>query len=60
VPYQKNDDAQKGMEQLTKRRDYLRTIIEFPWRIYLIQDGQAIKVTDDIVEHVGPGVKRYI
>ena len=60
VPHQNESDAQKSIEQLTKRREHLQTIINFPWRIYLVQDGQAIKVIDDTVEHVGSGTKKYI
>lgn len=60
VPHQNESDTQKSIEQLTKRREYLQTIINFPWRIYLVQDGQAIKVIDDTVEHIGSGTKKYI
>jgi len=60
VPHQNESDEQKSVEQLTKRREYLQTIINFPWRIYLLQDGQAIKVVGDEVEHIGAGAKRYI
>ncbi len=60
VPHQNENDKQKNIEQLTKRREHLQTIINFPWRIYLVQDGQAIKVIDDTVEHIGAGTKKYI
>lgn len=33
---------------------------DFPWKIYLVQDGQAIVVDGDIVEHIGPGTKKVI
>jgi peptidase E len=60
VPHQKESDAQTNIETLTKRRNHLQTIINFPWRIYFLQDGQAVKVIDEKVEHVGPGIKRFI
>lgn len=60
VPHQNENDEQTNVENLTKRRDHLHTLVNFPWRIYLLNDGQAIKVIDDKVEHVGPGVKRFI
>jgi peptidase E len=60
VPHQKESDISSNIENLVKRRDYLQTIINFPWRIYLLQDGQAIKVIDNNVEHIGSGIKRYI
>ena len=33
---------------------------EFLWKIYLVQDGQAIMVDGDTVEHIGPGAKESI
>jgi peptidase E len=33
---------------------------EFPWKIYLVQDGQAIVVDGDSVEHIGPGTKKCV
>lgn len=60
VPHQKENDERSNIENLTRRRDYLRTIINFPWKIYLLQDGQAIKVIDNKVEHIGFGTKKYI
>lgn len=60
VPHQKESDKQSNVENLTKRRDHLRSLINFPWRIYLLQDGQAIKVDGDKIEHIGDGIKRFI
>ena len=60
VPHQKESDVSSNIENLTKRRDHLRTLIEFPWKIYLLQDGQAIKVGGDKIEHIGEGVKKSI
>jgi len=33
---------------------------DFPWKIYLVQDGQAIVVDGDSVEHIGPGTKKCV
>jgi len=33
---------------------------DFPWKIYLVQDGQAIVVDGDSVEHIGPGTKKVV
>lgn len=60
VPHQKENDSLKNEETLINRRKYLQSIINFPWKIYLLQDGQAIKVTDGNVEHVGLGLKKLI
>lgn len=32
----------------------------YPWKTYLVQDGQAIVVDGDMVEHIGPGTKMSI
>lgn len=60
VPHQNENDGRSNAENLNNRKEYLQSIINFPWKIYLLQDGQAIKVTGDEVEHVGPGVKKTI
>lgn len=59
VPHQ-NEDSNKSEEKLIERRKYLQSVINFPWKIYLLQDGQAIKVIDDKIEHIGPGIKKSI
>jgi peptidase E len=60
VPHQKESDPEKKMEALVARKKYLQSMIDFPWGVYLLQDGQAIKVDGDNVEHLGPGVKKFI
>ncbi len=60
IPHQKENDKQSNVENLTKRRDYLHSITHFPWKIYLLQDGQAIQVIDEKIEHIGNGKKIYI
>ncbi len=59
VPHQK-EEGEKSEENLIKRKKYLQTAIDFPWKVYLLQDGQAIKVNGDKIEHVGSGTKRSI
>ena len=60
APHQNENEIQKSTEHLSKRRDYLQTIINFPWKIYLLQDGQALKIINGEVEHLGNGTKRSI
>lgn len=60
VPHQKENDEQSNVENLTKRKEYLQSVINFPWKVYLLQDGQAIKVIDEKIEHIGPGTKKNI
>ncbi len=48
------------VEKLIERKKYLQTIITYPWKIYLVKDGQAIKVDGDKIEHIGEGAKRCI
>ena len=60
VPHQKESAPEKKTEALIKRKEYLQSIINFPWKVYLLQDGQAIKVDGDKIEHIGPGIKKSI
>ena len=60
VPHQKESDERSNVENLTKHRDHLRSLINFPWKIYFLQDGQAIKVDGDKIEHIGEGIKKSI
>lgn len=60
VPHQKEEGLLKSEENLVGRKKYLQSVIEFPWKVYLVQDGQAIKVVDDKIEHIGPGIKKSI
>lgn len=59
VPHQK-EDAGKSEEKLIERKRYLQSVVNFPWKVYLVQDGQAIKVIGENVEHIGPGIKKFI
>lgn len=60
VPHQKEEDTLKNEEHLINRKKYLQSVINFPWNVYLLQDGQAIKVIGDKVEHIGLGIKKFI
>lgn len=46
--------------KLIERKKHMQTLMDYSWKIYLAKDGQAIKVTDDKLEHIGNGDKRYI
>ncbi len=59
VPHQK-EDGLKNEENLVDRKKYLQSVIGFPWKVYLLQDGQAIKVVGGKVEHLGSGTKKSI
>lgn len=59
VPHQK-EEGEKSVENLVKRKNHLQSLIDFPRRAYLLQDGQAIKVVGDNVEHIGPGIKKSV
>lgn len=58
APHQKEESLLKSEENLINRRKYLQSVINFPWKVYLLQDGQAIKVIGDNVEHIGEGSKK--
>jgi len=53
-----NDE--KKTKELIERKKYLQSIVDYPWKIYLVGDGQAIKVDGDNIEHIGLGVKAVI
>jgi len=58
--HQKESDKIKNIKNLIRRKKYLKKIIKFPWKVYLVKDGQAIKVDGKKIEHIGPGVKKNI
>jgi len=60
VAHQKESDNQKTTKNLIRRKKYMQSLGNFPWKVYLLQDGQAIKVNGGKVEHIGPGIKRFI
>jgi dipeptidase E len=60
VVHQKEDDERSNKENLIKRKKYMQSLGDYPWTIYFLKDGQAIKVNDDETEHVGLGDKESI
>ncbi|MBU6214781.1 Type 1 glutamine amidotransferase-like domain-containing protein [Patescibacteria group bacterium] len=60
VVHQKEDDQLKNTEKLIERKKYYQTVTKYPWKTYLVKDGQAIKVIGDAVEHIGEGEKKSI
>ncbi len=34
--------------------------MNFPWKTYLLRDGQMIKVDGENILHIGPGIKKSI
>lgn len=60
VPHQKESELELNLKKYEERRAHLQSLINFPWKVYLLQDGQAVKVMDEKVEHIGSGAKRFI
>ena len=60
VVHQKEDDQLKNTNKLIERKKYYQTVTNYPWKTYLVKNGQAIKVTGDKIEHVGFGIKKFI
>ena len=58
--HQKEGDERTAENKIIENREKIRKFIDFPWKVYLLKDGQAIKVDGDIVEHIGPGDKRVV
>lgn len=60
VVHQNEDDQLKNTDKLIDRKKYYQTITRYPWKTYLVQDGQAIKVIGDTIEHIGLWKKAFI
>lgn len=58
--HQKEGDERTSEDKIIESREKIRKFIDFPWRVYLLKDGQAIKVDGDSVEHIGHGEKRVV
>lgn len=58
-PLHGGNDVSKA-EKFIERKKHLQSLVDYPWKIYLVMDGQAIKVDGDKVEHIGPGIKESI
>jgi peptidase E len=56
--HQNENDLVKNKNNLIELKKNYQA--DFPWKIYLVQDGQAIVVDGDMVEHIGPGAKESI
>lgn len=48
------------VDKLIERKKHMQTLMDYAWKIYLVKDGQAIKVVDEKIEHIGDGVKNII
>jgi peptidase E len=56
-----HQDEEKLEESIDKIAELKKNYeAEFPWKIYLVQDGQAIVVDGDSVEHIGSGTKKCV
>jgi peptidase E len=58
--HQKEGDERTSEHKIIENREKIRKFIDFPWKVYLLKDGQAIKVDGDKIEHIGPGDKRVV
>jgi dipeptidase E len=60
VPHQSENDKEKAVGNLIERKKYMQSVTDFPWAVYVLQDGQAVKVDGDKIEHIGEGAKAMI
>ncbi|MEI6843186.1 MAG: Type 1 glutamine amidotransferase-like domain-containing protein [bacterium] len=60
VPHQKEGDARSNTKNLIERKKYMQSVTDFPWKVYVLQDGQAIKIDDDKIEHIGQGMRKCL
>ena len=59
-PHNKEAELLANIEKTKKQREHMQSLMNYPWEIYFLQDGQAIKVDGDKIEHIGPGIKKSI
>ncbi|MBP6886193.1 MAG: Type 1 glutamine amidotransferase-like domain-containing protein [Candidatus Pacebacteria bacterium] len=58
APHQKEKTIEEVKTKIIEQKKNYQA--EFSWKIYLLQDGQAIKVDGDKVAHIGEGLKQFI
>ena len=58
--HQKEGDERSSEDKIIENREKIKKFIDCPWKVYLLKDGQAIKVDGDNVEHIGPGLKKFV
>lgn len=56
-PHNKEAELSANIDKVEKQREYIQSLMNYPWKIYFLQDGQAIKVDGDKIEHIGLGKK---
>ncbi len=59
-PHNKEAELSEKIEKTKKQREHMQSLMNYPWKIYFLQDGQAIKVDGHKIEHIGEGVKSCI
>ena len=58
--HSKEAELPEKIEKTKKRREFMQSHMPYPWKVYLLLDGQAVKVDGDTIEHIGPGIKKSI
>jgi len=58
--HQREGDERSSENKIIINREKIRKFIDFPWRVYLLKDGQAIKVDGNKVEDIGIGEKKSV
>lgn len=58
--HQREGDERSSENKIIENREKIRKYIDFPWKVFLLKDGQAIKVDGDNIEHIGEGIKKVV
>ncbi len=58
--HNKENELLENMEKARERRAFMQSHMPWPWKVYFLQDGQAIKVDGGKIGHIGEGVKDSI
>lgn len=53
-------NSEDKTKELIERKKHLQSLVDYPWKIYLVGDGQALKLNGDKLEHIGSGIKAVI
>ncbi len=58
--HNKEAELPEKIEKTKERRAYMQSHMNYPWKVYMLLDGQAIKVDGDKIEHIGEGTKKSL
>jgi peptidase E len=58
--HNKEVELPQNIEKAKERRVFMQSHMPWPWKVYFLQDGQAIKVDGEKIEHIGEGLRMSV